>query len=177
MDIRIPHPRVLVALLAFVAIAGGVYAATAQEDPVFQPVDAIPVGQEPELPQVTEEESTRARDALIDSAVFSSLSRGGDWDVVTEIPHTREGEKVGVALVVELGTPADSRGPWTDLHCQGTVAQEFEFGYSGITTLGAVFDSDGTLVSLKPLRFASSDSESEIVPKPTCPEGLEDKEN
>ena len=173
MTLTIPHPRVLLAVLALVALAGIAYTVAADEGPKDPPLEFIPVGSAPELPRVTADEGAQARARLAADPVFSALATGGQWTVTAEVANTLEGKKVGVGLVVQLGQPTDSEGPWKQLFCKGTVTVEHRFPYKGITSVGAVFDSQGRLIGLAPLMSPGTslgaDPDTIKQDKPQCP--------
>lgn len=178
MTIRVPHPRILLAVLLLVGLVGLVYTVTAEDPTDEPPLEAIPIGPQRELPTVTRDERASAEAALAADPVFAELTSKTSWKVTSELPGTVDGQKVHVALIIELDTPLDSEGPWKAVHCKGTVSQEFYFPYKGVTTIGAIFDSGGTrLVGFQPLPSPSLtfSEDAPTVPAPQCPEGFEDE--
>jgi hypothetical protein len=182
MTIHIPRPRLLLALLALLAFAALAYTAVANDGRGDSQLTAVPVGDQPELPQISNEELQNARAALAADSTFTSLTTGRDWSIKSTLPNTWNGKKVGVGLVVELSSPIDSSGPWKQLRCRGTVIEVFAFPYSGVSLLGSVFDQGGThLIGLTPLpsetlRF----DDAAVAVQPTlrpCPKGFEDESN
>jgi len=178
MTVTIPHPRILLAAGAVALAAAIAYSVAAQGGEQDPPLEAVPVSGA-ELPQVDEAERARALATLTGSPLFLEATGGRPWTAVSETPSIRDGEKVGVGLIVELDSPVDSDGPWLAVYCQGTVSQEFRFAYRGVSRLGAVFDGGGQLIGLMPLPSASLafDEDAQTTPPPTCPEGFEDEEN
>lgn len=131
--------------------------------------------------QVTEEEVKGALRSLQSDATFAALTADTTWDVIERLPNLDRdtGAKAGIALVIVLAAPAASSGPWKNLYCQATVVQTFEFPYTGISILGAVFAPSGKLVSLRPLPSPTLayPPDAEFPPTPDCFPGTEDGEN
>lgn len=178
MTLTIPHPRIMMAAGALILAAGIAYAVAAESGDEDPPLEAVPVDGR-ELPEVDTDERERALATLAASSLFLEATRGGKWTLVAETPDLREGEKVGVGLILELEAPVDSDGPWLAVYCKGTVSQEFQFAYRGVFQLGTVFDGGGQLIGLMPLPSASLafDQDEPITSPPICPEGFEDEED
>ena len=139
-------------------------------------------GEPASLPrEVSPEEVSAALSALEADATFQQLTADREWKVVEQVPNMRDGRRIGVGLIVELSSPVDSSGPWTQHRCQGTETNEYAFPYRGVSTLGAAFNGDGALVGLQPLPSPSlAFDDADIAgqpPLPPCPRGREDKEN
>ena len=188
--------RLLVALLVLLTIAGGVYAVAGQRGdgpslaavtPVVPPlppddITAVPVVGE-ELPRISPEEAAKARVALTQDEVFKSIAAETSWTVAQEVPNMSEGgEKIGVALIIQLDKPTDSAGPWSQFRCQGTITYEYTQTYRNVTLLGATFNEDGSeLLALQPLAPASDqrlqfDNDAK-APQLKCPPGTEEGNN
>ncbi len=179
---RLAQPRLtIIALLALVAtglLGAAFYAVMADDDsadkdgPVFGGITAVPFpSTAEERPGVTTEDLDAALASLAASSTFTTLTRDVDWSVSVQLPNIVDGEKDGIGLILELTSLVDSDGPWLALHCRGTVTQEFLYGYRGIQTVSAVFDSDGKLIALQPLGFQGGDPDSEVVPAPSVHRG------
>ena len=180
MTITIPRPRLLLLAVGLLVAAAAAYTAFADNGQTDPPLEYIPVGPTAELPTVTPEEGARAREVLAAHEVFQNVTRHTKWRVTSEIPGTMNGEKDGLALIIELESPVDSDGPWTKLFCQGTVSLEVTFPYQRITTLAAIFtDGGGEIISLAPLITSpettfGADPDDPAYAAPACPEGFED---
>jgi hypothetical protein len=187
--------RLVLALIALLAIAGGAYAGGAQRGddpglaavtpvvPALPPVGltSVPVGGE--LPQVSPVEAANARAALTRDEVFQSIAAQTSWTVAQEVPSMSDGgEKIGVALIIQLDEATVSEGPWRQFRCQGTMIYEYTQTVRNITLLGATFNWDGSeLLALQPLAPSSAQSlqfdDDAEAPKLKCPPGAEEGNN
>ena len=143
--------------------------------------DEAPVGIGEAL-EVTEEEVALTLESLTADSTFIALTAGNEWSIAERLPNIdgQTSRKVGVALIIDLTPPVASSGPWKSLYCQGTVVQEYEFAYSGISTVLAVSTLSGELLALSPFppgEASSNSPHAELPERPGCPIGFEDEEN
>lgn len=181
MTITVPRPWLLLAVVVTLASLATAYAVAADSGPVDPPLEYVPVGGQPELPNITPAESAKARQVLTENATFRRLAEQSSWQVSAEVPNTRNGVKVGMGVVVGFDAPVRLSGPWTQLFCRGTESVEFSLDYEDISSIGVVFDSSGTITSLMPLMDPRTTFDEEQFNElqtstPACPEGMEDEE-
>lgn len=181
MTMRVPRPRLLLAVLLGAAFLFGAYSVLA-DDPWSEPeLEFTPFHDGAELPTVSAEDEARALQALEAEPVFQAVTEGTHWEVAEVMPNIQEGGSAsGIGMIIELGIPVDSDGPWLHASCRGTRVTEATAPFRGITTLGAVFDGEGTLLSFKPLLADGTTPlpPESLRPSPEpCPPGFEDPEN
>src|SRR5690606_31273755 len=167
-------------ILTLVSLAT-TYAVAADNGPVDPPLEYVPVSGQPELPNVSPAESAKARQILAENPTFQRLADQSSWQISAEVPNTRNGQKVGMGLVVGFDSPVSLSGPWKQLFCQGTQSVEFSLAYQGVSSLGVVFDSSGAITSLMPLMdstttFDEAQFNNLQDSTPVWPEGMEDEE-
>ncbi|MGE3074745.1 MAG: hypothetical protein AB7N24_01340 [Dehalococcoidia bacterium] len=133
------------------------------------------------LPTVSGEDKARALRTLAAQPVFQAVTEGTGWEVAEVTPNVQEGGRIsGMGIIIALSTRVDSDAPWIYASCRGTRITEATAPFRGITTLGAVFDSEGTLLSFKPLLADGTTLVPPESPRPSpqpCPPGFEDPEN
>ncbi|MCA9854162.1 MAG: hypothetical protein KC482_11310 [Dehalococcoidia bacterium] len=182
MTIRIPRPRLLLAVLVGAALLFGAYSVVA-DDPSSEPeLSFTPIDDGAELPSVSPEEADRALQVLEAEPVFQAVTEGVEWELAQVLPNAQEGGGVsGLALIIELATPVDSDGPWTYVTCRGTRVTQSPAPFRAITTLSAGFNGDGDLLRFKPLLVGGTSlipPEGPLLPTlEPCPPGFEDREN
>ncbi|MFN0093803.1 MAG: hypothetical protein ACKVVT_03365 [Dehalococcoidia bacterium] len=171
MTITIPHPRLLLLLVALV-IAGGVTFAALADDPSAEPpLEIIPIGNR-QLPTVSPEDSATARAVLErDARVLKVLGDRG-WRIAQELPESDPDWPKMVTFIIAFETPFDSDGPWLTWTCQGTVPFDGSYEVRSIKSLAVVINPVTRAVrSVQPLEADFSQSPSWQV---DCPKGKED---
>ncbi len=123
MKLKIQHPRILIVLLLVIAAAASatILLANESEDDEFPtkslPIPAAPIVTPTPLPEQYKEE---ALNIVKESGVVEDINGGQDWEV-TGIFRAELAGSEGVSIHVAWSEPVESTGPWSIIHCSGTL--------------------------------------------------------
>ncbi|MGE0601075.1 MAG: hypothetical protein AB7J35_15845 [Dehalococcoidia bacterium] len=181
MTRRTHPPRLLLGMLLGAGFWFGACSVLSDNTSSESEIETAPFDGGAALPTVSEEDAARALRSLAAQPVFQAVTEGNDWEVAEVMPNVQEGGSIsGIGIIIALARRVDSDGPWIYASCRGTRITEATAPFRGITTLGAVFDNEGTLLSFKPLLADGTTLLPPQSPRPSpqpCPPGFEDPEN
>ena len=121
MKLKIQHPRILVVLLLIIAAVASAAILLANEEDEFPtkslPIPDVPISSPPPLSEQTKDESVNI---VKDSGVVEDINGGQDWEV-TGIFRAELAGTEAVSIHVAWSEPVESSGPWSIIHCSGTL--------------------------------------------------------
>jgi hypothetical protein len=156
MNIYIPHPRLLVAVLILLGIGFGVYSVLADDERDGSGIDRavhVPATGSREIPELQTEDVTRAREIAEADPVFGeavSMSSATDTYAIGFSQKVYVGdEPTGVLFHAVLESPIELSGPWRATDCGQPILEQVT--YREIRQLVVVVDtSEDRVLSLAP---------------------------
>ena len=147
MEFKIYHPRILLILLILIgALASGaiLLARDGREDVTQTTSVAIPMA--PRQSPLTELEKENVAGIVKSSGLVEGINNGQTWEA-SQFSRTKISGHDGVRLEVTWDNPVESTGPWSVLHCAGTVKTYSTEPWRQITRLVFWVNSETNAVS------------------------------
>ena len=142
MKLKIHHPRILIVLLLMIAAAASaaILLANESEDDEFPtkslPIPAVPIATPIPL---SEKDKDEAVNIVKESGVVEGINGGQDWEAARIARASLAGTE-GVRVDITWSEPVESSGPWSVLHCGGTLKALAPTPWRQVTRLKVTVD-------------------------------------
>ena len=147
MKLKIHHPRILIVLLLVIAAAASAAILLANQEDEFPtkslPIPAVPIATPIPL---SEKDKDEAVNIVKESGVVEGINGGQDWET-TRIDRVSLAGSEGIAVHARWSEPVDSSGPWSVLHCDGTLRTFGTAHWRQVTRLEVVVDMKAGFVA------------------------------
>ncbi len=163
MKLKIHHPRILVVLLLVIAAAASAAILLANEDEEDEfPTKSLPIPVAPIATPIplSEQYKEEALNIVKESGVVEGINGGQDWEAARIARASLAGTE-GVRVDITWSEPVESSGPWSVLHCSGTLKAFSTNRWRQATRLEIVVDMKARSVA-----GLAVISEKEDVPQP-----------
>ena len=160
--LKIHHPRILIVLLLVIGALSSTAILLAQQGEE-SPSRSLPLPPAPTTTPLSEQDREDAIAIVKRSGVVESINQWQDWE-----PENIDRAKIkgteGIRLEPKWSRPVESSGPWSLLHCSGTVRSFTRGNWSQVTRLVVWVDMEDRSVA----GFGVT-SEPEDEPRPVPP--------
>ena len=133
MKLKVHHPRILIVLLLMIGALSSTAIILAQQEEEF-PTKVLPLPTAPTPPPLSEQDREDAVAIVKRSGVVENINQGQDWEP-EHIYRAKIKGTEGIRLEPKWSRPVESSGPWSLLHCSGTIKAFTTESWSQVTRL------------------------------------------
>ena len=164
MKLKVHHPRILAVLLLMIgALASAALLLADQGEEL--PIRFLPITTAPATTPLSEQDREDAIAIVKGSGVVETISQGQNWEP-EKIYRSKIAGTEGVRLEATWSDPVESSGPWTFLHCSGTVKAFTRDSWSQVTRLVVWVDMEDRSVAGLGVTSRPEDELQPISPTP-----------
>ena len=145
MKLKIHHPRILVVLLLVIeAVASAAILLADQGEKV--PTNSLPIPAAPISTTLSKQDQEDAISIVKTSGVVESINGGQGWEPEL-VSRTKITGREGIVLEAKWSNPVESSGPWSLMHCSGTLKMFTRERWSQVTRLVIWVDMEDRAVA------------------------------
>ena len=165
MKLKIHHPRILIVLLLIIGALSSTAIILAQQEEEF-PTRSLPIPTGPTTTPLSKQDKEDVIAIVKRSGVVEIINQGQAWEP-ENIYRSKIAGTEGVRLEAIWSNPIESSGPWSLMHCSGTVRAFTRESWSQVTRLVLWVDMEDRSVA----GFGVT-SRPEDEPRPISPQTL-----
>ena len=170
MKLKVHHPRILIVLLLMIGALSSTAIILAQQEEEL-PTRVLPLPTAPTPPPLSEQDREDAVAIVKRSGVVESINQGQDWEPENIYRAKIKGTE-GILLEPKWSRPVESSGPWSVLHCSGTIKAFTTESWSQVTRLVVWVDMEHRSVAGFGVTSEPEDEPRPILDPPDAGESL-----